>query len=648
MPTVTRNGAEFSKLAINERIMELDNAEGKALNDLDQFTELIRHRLDEKQWYAPIAYTPHDYSHHVIRVLQYGSKILSSSLDVFEIDDLLVFQYACLLHDIDMIYNPKARQIHSMEASLAINPYSDKQIEDAAQRCIRSLYAGINDLEDCQEISDVIKESLTQDIHNYLHIVLSFLLMDQSDYWEAIGQVVLGHSDIKLTNTRINTLEKEFYESHVIGVRSQEEIKTRVLAAVLRLADELDCSKHRKGGIDTRNFPPEAKDYWKKLDLIKQVKFEMPKIELQVNSAFIHDDKDKVDCYKLLHEIHEKIQKEYKTVKKCISDARININIEEPELVFDDPILKKNYDAYLSIANQGSVQDKKKDILAKDVQISIDRISDKQTIYVPADDINVGDIQKKEVYVSGESSNTQTNKLPKDPKSFYNELTQKIQESIKNNNLIYSVHRQIGNRGMRNHLDCNGLLADEEILDETAKAFVNYIYTHSFDKSPESIKQDKYFLVGIANSGVLLASRVAMITGLPMMYFIPSQKADSFSKQEEAWEEYAACYENRKPILIIGVNVTGKAVKDAQDFLKKILRKKNVFIEAVLGIVNRDVDGTNDMEGVFDSLRRRKTKVAFLHTGYPVDWCQYSENATPCPYNDQCGIDRKNKRKRVK
>ena len=204
-----------------------------------------------------------------------------------------------------------------------------------------------------------------------------------------------------------------------------------------------------------------------------------------------------------------------------------------------------------------------------------------------------------------------------------------------------SVHRRIQDRGMRNHLDCNGLLADEEILDKVTKAFVNYIYTHTFDKSPEKITQDQYYLVGIANSGVLLASRVSMITGLPMMYFIPSQKAKNFSEKENAWAEYANYYKGRKPILIIGVNVTGESIKNAKSFLKRIMKEKEVDIEAVIGIVNRDVDGKNDSGKIFDSLKKKNTHVAFLLTDYAVDWGQYSLGTKTCPYNDICDIERK-------
>ena len=110
MQIQSRNGKLFKDLEVNKKIIEWDGIKKNAFDALDKFTDLIKGKLDMQNWYAPIAYTPHDYTHHVIHVLQYGSKILKPALDQFTMDDLLVFQYACLLHDIDMMYNPKARQ----------------------------------------------------------------------------------------------------------------------------------------------------------------------------------------------------------------------------------------------------------------------------------------------------------------------------------------------------------------------------------------------------------------------------------------------------------------------------------------------------------------------------------------------------------
>lgn len=212
------------------------------------------------------------------------------------------------------------------------------------------------------------------------------------------------------------------------------------------------------------------------------------------------------------------------------------------------------------------------------------------------------------------------------------DLKDRIRERIEEKGLFCEVHHYIRRKecGIRNHLDCNGLLTDQTILNGITIAFRNNIYTHSFSEEVEDVTTDDYLLVGVANSGVLLASRIAMITGLPMIYYVPPRKDGQFTVQEKDWKDQLKDMGKRTAILILGVNVTGESIDNAQAFLKSNSPDESpIEIQSVLGIVNRDKQCSSVAK-----LKEQGIRVDFLLEEYPIDWCSYTDST--CPYKRQC------------
>ncbi len=589
--------SDFDKLKINEYLKENNSAK---YNTFCDFTSIMKDKLNQKQWYIPVAYIPHDFDHHVIRVLQYGSHLLSRSMDEFSTEELLAFQYACLLHDVDMIYNPLGKEMHSIKTRLDLtcNPFAelDRNNEDG-EKLLNIIKSKIRDTDEIENIDKTIKESMTEKIHQYLQNAFSFHITD-TNMRAAIGEIIYGHSDIKRADQKIkiDTLSAPYYTEVTVG---DEKIKTRVLAAVLRLADVLDCSVQRIADIEAEytvgtDEEIETIKLWNQLRVINTINFNMPNIKIKVDTKYIAGVTGTNTCFDMLMEVYETIKHEYANVRNVLVEENTNITINEPQLDFGMDIdMKSRFDEFY-----------------KEREAQKRNCADKQPLNIQ-------------------------------------EIRDYITSTIKDKNLICEGHHfipghgNIPDKGMRNYLDCNGLLADQRVLDDVSRAFVNYIYTENFEQIPREVSRDGYFLVGVANSGVVLASRVALMTGLPMMYFIPSQKEKKYTDQEKAWKQYSEYYKNRSAILITGVNVRGAAIEDAQMFLKKTLGEAT--IKAVLGVINRDV---NEHYSVLKRLRKEHTEVAFILNEYPVDWCRYASDDSVCPYNDRCG--RKEQKERTK
>lgn len=348
-----RNGEWFSDLAVNKEIQARDGLSGKQMTELDAFTERMQKLLDKQIWYSPVAYTPHDFSHHVKTVLQYVSAILKDQLAFFSIDDLLVLQYGTILHDMAMIYNPGDRAVHSKAAYSILDVYADEKVRASVRMALDGINSDIEDMADIGSPATDAEQELCSHIYSTLQVLMKHYIPDDG-YRRCIGQVILGHSDIKLKNSQISTLRKEFFEEQELGFISDKPVKARILSAVLRLADELDCSYRRKADINDANIPEESKKYWDRLNLIRNVRISPPQIILEVDCNYIKHHDDRQQCFYWLQEIHEKIEEERKTVISCFEDEHFSLNLSQIRVQFRDKHIEEHYQEYCSKKKQES------------------------------------------------------------------------------------------------------------------------------------------------------------------------------------------------------------------------------------------------------------------------------------------------------
>lgn len=209
----------------------------------------------------------------------------------------------------------------------------------------------------------------------------------------------------------------------------------------------------------------------------------------------------------------------------------------------------------------------------------------------------------------------------------------RIRQKIDEKGLFAEVHLERGGRGIRNDLDCNGLLTNDKIRSEIAWTMINHIYKGDFGvvPDPKDMEDDSYLLVGVANSGVMIASHMAFITGLPMLYYVPTEKHLLYTEHEIQWEKDIEALKHKKIVLIIGTSVTGNAIRDAKRYIGELFQiGDGIHIDKVLGIINRDKENV-----IINELRTQGTIVDFLIEGYPADWCNHSIDGA-CPYDYKC------------
>lgn len=596
-------GDWFDSLAINERIKNLDDSNLQKYNKFCRVVAIMKERLDDTQWFLPIAYTPHDFSHHVQQVLINASHLLALDLEQFSIDELLALQYACVLHDIDMAYNPYQRKIHGYNGAYILSPYAtaltDETTKNSLEEKFVENYAHLNDVKGCGNLpSEEIMEPI-RSISDTVSKTINYILAD-AQLADAISRIILGHSDIKIdSDCRINTLDKAYYDDLEIPLgKNQAPMRLRTLAAILRLADELDCSKQRIQGIlTTSGYPSDSQKHWDKLKIINSIKIYNRHIALHIDNCIKEYIGTTFDGYELLSEIEKKICQEFNTVAACMKE-------EEQSIVyaltpFDWP---KGYNQQKAYEEYKEKQTQKKH-----------REEEQQVYRVDA-------------------------------------LIELIKCTIDEKGLYREVHQSVADgKCIRNHLDCNGLLTKHQVVDGVAQVFVNVLFTGSFSTAPASIPENNYVLLGVANSGALIASRISAMTGIPFAYYVPPHKESKYSEHEKNLDSYSELFAGKEIVVIIGINHTGAAIASAVNEINKLAKETHIklSIKKVLGIINRDctdvVKGNNDQSDesstAFEQALGRilPESTEYLMTGYPIEIC--SINADPkrtCPYGKKC------------
>lgn len=331
----------FNRLSINQRIAERD---GSLYHKLVNFATSMEPVLDHEPAYKPIAYTPHDFQHHIKNVLGNMSALLEGRLDLFSIEELFCLQCACIVHDIDMAYNPDGRPIHMFNGSAIIN-----------DRFKHDMFGTDGDLKESLEIFEGVGTVGASDATEFAYKIstklagfVSFLMHENAMYTEAISWIVLGHSDIKLQESVITTLELDCYDmmEKIVSDPSGKVFHLRAMSALLRWADELDCSQKRLPSTDLEPINEESKPHWDKLHIIRAVKINGQHVELMLDDRDFEVESD--EPYELLYQRLEKLNRERTTINNCFKRILFDYviaDLSDEQLICDSKI-KMRYQTY--------------------------------------------------------------------------------------------------------------------------------------------------------------------------------------------------------------------------------------------------------------------------------------------------------------
>lgn len=209
----------------------------------DNFKNLVEYAapiLEMGPSLSDIGFTPHDFSHHVKDIYSLLDKMLPKAFyEKYNAgENLFVLLTGALFHDIGMTkeWNDEVRARHSeIGKNEFLEPFNENRIDS------------------------VIKQNI------------------EFRYSEYIGDIIYAHSDIKLNDgTRIETFRQIYnkYENLEYSTKgNQEEINVPFLAALLRLADELDITYERIENINyqKKNNLPSSLQHFRLCELFKDV-----------------------------------------------------------------------------------------------------------------------------------------------------------------------------------------------------------------------------------------------------------------------------------------------------------------------------------------------------------------------------------------
>lgn len=274
-----------------------------------KFVNLVNYAapiLDRGPALSKIGFTPHDFSHHVKDIYSVLDKMLPEAFyEKYNTgENIFILLTGALFHDIGMTkeWSEEVRVQHSkIGREMFLEPFKEN------------------------EVNHVIKQNI------------------ETRYSKYIGDIIYAHSDIKLADgSKIETFREIYdkYENLEYVTRGEhEEINVPFLAALVRLADELDITYERIENIDylkSNNLPSSLQHFrtcelFKDIQLSKQQndtlviivdesKCNLQLLEQDIDNAF--DQQDAIlnlatEAANIL-EKYEKIQEEFRMLKELV------------------------------------------------------------------------------------------------------------------------------------------------------------------------------------------------------------------------------------------------------------------------------------------------------------------------------------------
>lgn len=489
-------------------------------------------------------YTFHNFNNHCMDLFKIISQVLLEKDQAYNTEgglsdkELYLLNLAVLFHDISMSQNIMV------------------------ERSNHSLYS-----------ADYVQE-LYDDVHSLLYKEGGL----NKNEIKALKAIITAHSNVK-----DGTIAPELQGMNTKGLNDEMPAKEgtvrgKLLAGILRIADELDITSARLGNSNIEDELVRVKNaylemelkiqngegegleakyqeygkyveslaHWKKLHLFEDVKRKNQDdtIYLVTDDEHLQQLLDGGNTAPALArdilEGYEKIQKEWTSIKKIIVDDS------------GEKLNRKRIFPAENIEIQCSIQEIQKE-LNKLKNASLGKFVESNSIASKDESKDSNNQQQK-------TSNKEGKVELVDIK-----LAQELEKEINKRHLLKVGHFLLdADYCARDWIDIKEIVETGTIADEIVKCFVNHIkgnYNHS----------KKYLLVGLDIEGALLASKVAMELKMPFSYIIPVKEKNSSSVMESgiSVKEYDSL------ILITDAIVTYDTIRRALDEIKS--EKQNIY-----------------------------------------------------------------------
>lgn len=504
----------------------------KHLYAINQLVEEYAPRLLNRIIINNSVFTLHNFNEHCFDIYKIISDVLLDSNLIFSgkyslsQTELYILNLAVLFHDIGM---------------------SESYIVGREDHSIRSA------------------EFIEKEWENKVSVFAKCCLLNDNEI-EALKYIIIAHSDIK--NGSIPPEENGLYSSNLdkkIWDRNSKLIRTRFLAGVLRVADELDITSERLGNS---NIEQEI-EFW-----VKRIKINNKPEEIQIANSML----ESLNYWKRLHLISY--------VKRDNSNETICIYI-------NDKVAKNTYcagESWDSIADclvliLSEVEKKlreaselcfskselKKSIAVHSVQL-ITEISELQIIIEKA--LSRRSFSRNKINVISESVDTDGNKLKQESKKTIPYVIDKdieilLSKEVEKRKLLCFGHFRLTSKlCARDWINTKELVETRSINSKIVKAICMDINNKQ--------NGDDYVVVGVGLVGTIVASRVAFSLHCPLSYIITEKDEINNSNQET--QIYLP--DGKKIILITDVVVTFESIirlMELHSFSERVISIYSLF-----------------------------------------------------------------------
>ena len=505
--------------------------------------------LDRGPVYSEIAFTPHDYSRHCRNIYRNISSLLGNNLSNGKIscEELFILNVATLLHDISMIFAPNKRTNHSVLSGEILNRFMKAEASVAGQ-----------------------------------------VLSD----WErrCIAHIMAAHSDPIVNGAKKHLFDEMPATENIPGNKS---VRLRLLAGILRIADELDIGKNRIQGYNTWRWMdmPEASDkHWRRCELFRDPVFKSHDKTINLEPE-VNEDISDSDIALILHTEHKANEEFTRLNTVCrFGEHLSDFNIDGVKLHINDAYLAEMVNNFRNHPGKQfhDIFDSKK--------------KDKTGVVV--DDKPRHPFTRRLNLCAGISESNGISNC-------------RIDCNVKNNNLIINHCRKTHcDLRVRDWISIKNILFDREQLLGILNSLAPVVHKDFSD----------CFFIGIGFKGLLIASALAYRTGRPFSYMIAKKYENNHGYPEVSIEITS----ETKIVLITDTIITGTMVRECIDNLEARHGIKAENIKGILAVFGRSYKQQNGMPPF--SLEKYFDKTFVLSNSFDIELCEKEESS--CFFQD--------------
>lgn len=480
----------------------IDIMDSKEKDAFSKIVDYFKDEIIESCVKNGAVFTLHDFDHHCLDIYKIISNYLLSN-DAFSGGEnslskreFYILNLAVLFHDIGMFKLQGTRNNHSLKSA----EYVREQYESGFFR----------------KTSDLSQNEVN-----------------------ALCEIIKAHSNVKdengipLDNTGLQSSELTDRESKYGG-----SIRTKLLAIILRLADEFDMTSDRLGessleeelraAIDSDDVSEanksqyrESYDHWMRLHYFSKIQLKARVMMLHIEDKKIKSD---LDFGNSLEEIvKEHILPVYSTLNKRVTEFL--------DIVNDEDLDESKYEYIIPVKSVKIDQEKSE--YATEVTKIIEQISARTLV------------EHKE---SSKASNPEP--VSGNSVTLNADLSVKLYAEVNKRNAVKFGHFRLDSEYCaRDWIDTLEIIETVELLNEMTKTIVDDIL------KLENIDYKNSVIVGVDLEGGLLASRVAISLNMPFSYIISPRNKKYSSDSEKAFIS-----DGRQVIVITDVVVTGRSL----------------------------------------------------------------------------------------